>query len=148
MRRLLPVVVIAGLVFMTGCGFDNSAVSSGDDGDARSPGICRDHPTVRGDSHDLNGDGAAEVFKIFRCKAGPEPQSDQLEMFYGGSLDDDPAMLVMQYDHRVINRLCFDQGRAIYQWTDQGKPRVTQVTMKGKNKKINMKQIQSGCPAK
>jgi hypothetical protein len=149
MRRLLPVVTIAGLAFMTGCSLGDTPALARDTGVSRSPDICRDQAEERFDSHDLNNDGAPERLSIFRCKAGPEPAYDQLELFYGGSLSGKREMLVMQFDHRVIERLCFDKNRAIYQWHDDGKLQVTELVKgKGTQRVVQRPGPDAGCPGK
>jgi hypothetical protein len=149
MRRLLPVVVIAALAFMTGCSLGDTPALARDTGASRLPAICREKPDERFDSHDLNDDGEPERLSIFRCKPGREPQYDQLELFYGGSLSGQREMLVMQFDRRVIERLCFDKNRAIYQWHDHGELQVTELVRgKGTLRVVKRRGPDAGCPGK
>jgi hypothetical protein len=126
MRRLLPVVVIAGLVFMAGCG-SNSGVPDNDINwlkyADRDVGCRGTHVLVNQIRYDMNG-GKADAFVTLACqrKGQSKPGPSLLEVFDGDrSVTAQPiAVLVYLEDGLIVNNVCFDKRIVFYSVSSNG----------------------------
>jgi hypothetical protein len=127
MRRLLPVVVIAGLVFMAGCTSSEPTSLRGTpwpDVAGRDLGCRGKVVVVSQDYYDVNHDGDEEAFVAMRCVDKYQPDGDQLEVFSGRS---DPrwkpiSVLVYQRDGVTLaSRVYLGKDEVIYPGTANGK---------------------------
>lgn len=133
MRRLSPVMVIATLAFLAGCGpMDRVVIRETDWPEVRKSDIgCSETMKVIADYYDLNGDGLDEAFLTMWCPAKGGPVGRQFEIVAGdadvGSTH--PTKLVLQTSEAAaVDRVCFRNGTVIYRVTPKaGRPRIWQV---------------------
>jgi hypothetical protein len=135
MRRLSPVMAIATLAFLAGCGpGDPGPIRESNWSEIRRSDVsCIGKVTMTADYYDLNGDGRDEAFLTMRCDDKNDPPGDQFEVFAGGTdpADTHPTKLVLQMPQAVVDRVCFRNQVAIYQVTTaDGRSKIWQVRWK------------------